>query len=142
MNKHLLLPLLSIFILSSCSLTEEPGTSNFSPSLIQSLHLKLSEQFEIDFQESHLIELLSGINLEELKNGKEYEKEFLFEDFQCDCFDKIKISYSSQDDRINLWVYEEFFEEGLDWCPESSYSYSFIIENNDIVDLQLDYMAG
>jgi len=142
MNKRLLLPLLSLFILSSCSLTEEPETSTFSPSLIQSLNLKLSKQFEIDFQETHLVELLNGINLEELKNGKEYEKEFLFEDFECDCFDKIKISYSNQDGRFNLWVYEEFFEEGLDWCPESSYSYSFKIDNNKIVDLQLDYMAG
>ena len=54
----------------------------------------------------------------------------------------MKISYSQSESRFILFVYEEFYEEELDWCPESSYSYSFGIKNLKIVDLKLDFMAG
>ena len=64
----------------------------------------------------------------------------LFENFECDCYDRIKISYS--DTRFILWIDEEFYEKDLDWCPESSYSYSFKIEDKKITDLKLDFMAG
>ncbi|MCR8668054.1 hypothetical protein NO995_10200 [Aestuariibaculum sp. M13] len=108
--------------------------------LIEKLFKNLKSNFEIDFKLSHLDNALNGINLSELKNGKVFEKEMLFEDFECKCFDKITVSYSEK--RYLLDIYEEFYEEELDWCPESSYRYSFMIINDNISDLKLDYMAG
>ena len=114
----------------------------FDQNLINSLYGELKSKFEIDFSRKHLTSLLNGISVTELKNGKEFEKEMLFEVFKCECYDKIKISYSQSESRFILFVYEEFYEEELDWCPESSYSYSFGIKNLKIVDLKLDFMAG
>ena len=108
--------------------------------LIDKLYENLKSNFEIDFELSHLNNALNGIKLSELKSGKVFEKEMLFEDFECECLDKITISYS--ENRYLLDIYEEFYEKELDWCPESSYRYSFKITDENISDLKLDFMAG
>lgn len=118
----------------------EVETVKFDHNLIEQLYNNLKSDFEIHFGLSHLSDVLNDISISELKNGKEFEKEMLFENFECDCYDRIKISYS--DTRFILWIDEEFYEKDLDWCPESSYSYSFKIEDKKITDLKLDFMAG
>lgn len=135
--------LLSISTLFSCnSLENNEQPLVFETSLIESLYGSLKSQFDIDFEKNHLNDLLQNVNIERLKNGLQIEKDFLFENFDCDCFDKMKISYSVKDRRFVLWVYEEYYDKDLDWCPESSFSYSFIIEENKITDLRHDFMAG
>jgi hypothetical protein len=112
----------------------------FDQDLVEQLYNNLKSDFEIGFKQKHLNSILDDIKISELKNGEEFEKEMLFENFECKCYDKIKISYS--DKRYILWIYEEFYEKDLEWCPESSYSYSFTIVNKKITDLRLDFMAG
>ncbi|MDG4716197.1 hypothetical protein [Winogradskyella marincola] len=118
----------------------ESNSLEFDKNLIEQLHKNLKSNFEIDFELNHLNNALNGIKLSELKSGKVFEKEMLFEDFECECLDKITISHS--ENRYLLDIYEEFYEEELDWCPESSYRYSFKIADNKISDLKLDFMAG
>lgn len=112
----------------------------FDQNLVQQLYNELKSNFEIGFTQKHLNSALIGLKISELKKGKEFEKEMLFENFKCECYDNIKISYS--ENRYRLWIYEEFYEKDLDWCPESNYSYSFTIANDKITDLKLDFMAG
>ncbi|WP_156109273.1 hypothetical protein [Polaribacter sp. Hel1_85] len=118
----------------------ESNSIKFDNNLVEKLYKNLKSNFEIDFELSHLNNALNGIKMSELKNGKIFEKEMLFENFNCECYDKITISYS--ENRFLLDIYEEFFEKELDWCPESSYRYSFKIVNKTISDLKLDFMAG
>ena len=77
-----------------------------------------------------------------MKNGKVIEKKFLFEDIKCNCNDRLSISYNKENQYFELNVYEEFFEKDLDWCPESSYSFTFKFENNKISDVKLLHLAG
>jgi hypothetical protein len=112
----------------------------FDQNLVEQLYNNLKSNFEIDFKQKHLNNVLDGVKISELNDGKEFEKEMLFENFNCECYDKIRISYS--DKRYILWIYEAFYEKDLDWCPESSYSYSFTIVKDKITDLKLDFMAG
>ncbi len=145
--RHILLTAI-VFTIVSCgqSSTENVTTTSpadiqvFDKALISSLYQKLQSDFEVYFEEKHLDKLLLNQDIQPLKNGATIEKEMLFESFECDCYDKLRISYS--DDRFVLWVYVEFYEEDWDWCPESTYSYSFLIENHEIIDLKLDFMAG
>lgn len=154
--KHFVFGIIFI-ILTSCGqadIKSEPQTENlkveepkikseiFDDEIITSLYEKLNSEFDIDFNQNHLESILKNRDILSLKEGEEFEKEMLFEDFKCDCLDKIRISYNEADDRFILWVYEEFYEADLDWCPESSYSYSFQIANHKITDLKLDFMAG
>jgi hypothetical protein len=154
--RHLFLSLL-LAMLFSCGIdqnqekskvqevkTEKPatGTETFDKELVTVLYENLSADFEIDFKQTHLSSILSGIKISSLYAGKEFEKEMRFEDFECACLDVIKISYSEANDRFILWVYEEFCETDFDWCSESSYSYSFQIRHREIIDLKLDFMAG
>ncbi|MDO6435851.1 hypothetical protein Q4534_00465 [Cyclobacterium sp. 1_MG-2023] len=123
---------------------EEPNikSETFDDEIITLLYEKLDSGFDIDFKQNHLESILKNLDILSLKEGEEFEKEMLFEDYKCDCLDKIKIYYDKADDRFILWVYEEFYETDLDWCPETSYSYSFQIVNHKITDLKLDFMAG
>ena len=127
---------------------ERPGreavdsNQKFDQKLIASLYQQLAAKFEIDFSQKHLEIVFLDAEITDLKEGREISKELLFEDFSCNCLDQIKLSFEPENERFVLWVYEEFFEEDLDWCPESSYSYSFQIMNGEIRDLKLDFMAG
>lgn len=154
--KHFVVGLF-IIILASCGQADTQSESKaenltvensnvksetFDDEIIASLYEKLDSGFEIDFKQPHLESLLRNRDIMSLREGQEFEKEMLFEDFNCDCLDKIRISYSQADDRFNLWIYEEFYTADLDWCPESSFSYSFQIVDHEIIDLKLDFMAG
>ena len=123
---------------------EEPKIKSeiFDDEIITSLYEKLNSKFDIDFKQNHLESILKNRDILSLKKGEEFEKEMLFEDFKCDCIDKIRISYTGVDDRYTLLIDEEIYVANLDWCPESSYSYSFQVVNNKITDLKLDFMAG
>ncbi|WP_320815370.1 hypothetical protein [Flavobacterium sp.] len=132
------------FGLLSFSCKEKSVSKNelFDQDLNKSLYKKLNSEFKIHFSLNNLNSVLNGVKIEELKKGKEIEKEMLFENFKCDCYDKIKISYSQSENRFILFIYEEAFVEDLDWCPESSYYYSFDVKNNKIIDLRMDFIAG
>ncbi len=156
MTKHLVF-VITLIALVACRQNESQGETSsqslskeelskeldyFDKATVISLYDKLNSKFDIDFNQHHLESALIGISINRVKAGEEFEEEMLFEDFECNCFDIIRISYSNENQRFLLWVYEEFYESELDWCPESSYTYSFQIRNRQIVDLQLDFMAG
>mgnify|MGYP000654540497 CR=1 FL=1 len=121
---------------------EEPKiiSETFDDEIITSLYEKLDAEFEIPFKQNHLEKFLKNRNILHLKEGKEFEKQILFEDFDCTCYDKLNISYS--DNRFFLDINVQLFVKELDWCPESTYSYSFQIVNHKITDLKLEFMAG
>jgi len=133
--------LIGLFVIISCKQQNTP--KKFDAKLTSQLYSQLITNFKsaIGFKESHLTELLTDISIPELKQGKSVEKKMLFEDFQCECYDQMKLSYSNTDNRFILHVYEEFFNKKLDWCPESSSTYSFEILENKISDLKLDFSA-
>ncbi|MBP6039872.1 MAG: hypothetical protein KA523_06720 [Flavobacterium sp.] len=87
-------------------------------------------------------DFLKDIKIEDLKNGKEFEKEVLFENFDCDCKDRIKISYNITYGSFILEVSEATYVKDLDWCPEHSYLGSFKIKENKIVNAKFSLIAG
>lgn len=141
MRKYLIC--LAVGLLSfSCKERSVSKIELFDQDLNKSLYEKLNSEFEIHFSLKDLNSVLNGVKIGELKKGKEIEKVMLFENFKCDCYDKIKISYSQSENRFILFIYEEAFVEDLDWCPESSYCFSFNLKNNKIIDLRMDFIAG
>lgn len=123
---------------------QEPSAKSelFDEEIITALYAELDAEFYIGFKQSHLEILLRNRDMMSLRAGEVFEEELLFEDFECDCLDKMRVSYAKADKRFVLWIYEEIYEADLDWCPESTYSYSFQIENHKVTDLKLDFMAG
>jgi hypothetical protein len=138
MKKIILVSFIFTFLIS-CEIN-----SNFEKASIENLfkELKKNSEFESELSEKILVEFLYKVDISDLKNGKSIEKEFLFEDIKCNCKDKLSISYNKENQRFELNIYEEFFEEDLDWCPESSYLFSFKFENNKISDVKLLNLAG
>jgi len=128
-----------ILIFLSCDSKEK-----FEKDAVGKLFAELKKQnnFESDLTENILFEFLKNVNIVELKNGKEIEREFLFENFKCDCRDKLSITYSKENNRFELKVYESYFEKDLDWCPETSYFFSFQLDKNKIKEVKLDQIAG
>jgi hypothetical protein len=123
------------------SLNSDPDT--FNHVLVADLYEKLAGESPVSYSREHLALAVQGIGLADLKAGKEVEKEILFEEnCNCNCYDKIRIAYDAERQRYVLHIYEEFYEPDMDWCPESSWQYSFNIEDNQIIDLNLDFMAG
>lgn len=154
---HPYLFVFAAFLLFSCSqnktnksadnaITENTSfnlkSTPFDDYLIEELYKNLNDKFKVSFQAEHLHELLDGVAVEDLKSGKIIKKTMLFEHCDCECFDKMKLSYSKLDDKYVLYVYEELYEESLDWCPESSALYSFKLKDNTILELNLDFAAG
>ena len=71
-----------------------------------------------------------------------FEKEVLFENFDCDCKDKMQISYDKSTKVFIIQIYEASFVKDLDWCPEHSYIGYFKIIVDRIVNTKFNLIAG
>ncbi|MDB3905352.1 hypothetical protein N9335_02625 [Crocinitomicaceae bacterium] len=139
-------------IVSSCE-TNEPAVISkevkpkkiiFDSRFVEDLYGKLQASSEdaMGFSQQQLIDFLKIADPEELKKGNSYGTELLFESFKCNCLDEISISYDENKDAFILSVYEEAYVEDLDWCPESSYEYSFEIQDQKAENVKFDFLAG
>jgi len=117
-------------------------SQNFNKSQIKSLFEKFNKQTQTPFSYKILEDFLKDIKIEDLKKGKEFEKEVLFENFDCECKDVMKISFDKAAKTFILKINEASFVKDLDWCPEHSYIGSFKIENNKIVNTEFNLVAG
>jgi len=122
----------------------QSNEEHFDASVVSDLYSQLSSlsEGELSFDKNLLSGFLAEVDVVEVKNGNVFEKKVLFESFDCDCFDKLSLSFDKETGRYTLLIYEEIFIEELDWCPESSYGYSFAIKNQKLLDFRLDFMAG
>lgn len=127
------------FTLLSCNLSLG---QNFNKSQIKILFEKFNKQTQTPFSYKILEDFLKDIKIEDLKKGKEFEKEVLFENFDCECKDVMKISYDKTLKTFILKINEASFVKDLDWCPEHSYIGSFEIKENKIVNAEFNLVAG
>jgi hypothetical protein len=137
MKKLILTSLFLIFL--SCNSNE-----NLERNTIEKLFVELKKQkdFESDLTLNTLIEFFKNVNISKLTSGKKIEQEYLFENIECDCRDRISIQYSSEKNQYELIIYEEYFIKDLDWCPETSYFFSFKLNNNQVENVKLEQIAG
>ena len=129
-----------ILILSaSCASNEK-----FKKKTVENLYneLKKENEFKSDLTQTILLQFLKNVNISALKKGQKFEHEYLFENFDCECQDNLSISYSTENNRFELTIYEESFEKDFDWCPETTYVFSFLLDKNQIKELKLDLIAG
>ena len=117
-------------------------SQDFDETKTKMLFDKFNEQSVTPFNHKTLNAFLGAIKIEELKSGKEVEQEVLFEDFDCECKDKLKISYYKKDNSFILYIHEESYIEDLDWCPEHTYQGVFEIKNNDIINVKFKLITG
>jgi hypothetical protein len=117
-------------------------SQNFNKSQIKTLFDSFNKQSKTPFNYKVLDDFLKDIKIEDLKKGKEVEKEVLFENFDCDCKDRIKISYNRTYGAFILEVSEATYVKDLDWCPEHSYIGSFKIKGNKIINIVFNLIAG
>ena len=103
--------------------------------------MKASEG-SVSFSQQQLIDFLKAANPEELKNGSSHESELLFEPIECDCLDRMSLSYDQNQDAFILGIYEETYVEDMDWCPESTYQYSFGVKNQQAINVSFEFLAG
>lgn len=136
--KSIYLLLFLIFHLGSC----QSHKVTFDENLKKELFNKLNAKEKTSFSYKNLSDLLSLTTISGLQQGAIIEKEFLFEDFKCNCNDKMTLSYDKEKELFVLLIYEESYEKGLDWCPESSYSYSFRIVGNKVTAVKKAFIAG
>lgn len=127
------------FTLFSCNLNLG---QNFNKSQIKILFEKFNKQTQTPFSYKILEDFLKDIKIEDLKKGKEFEKEVLFENFDCECMDVMKISFDKTSKTFILKINEASFVKDLDWCPEHSYIGSFEIKENKIVNTEFNLVAG
>ena len=52
------------------------------------------------------------------------------------------LSYDNKQDAFILYIYEETYVEDMDWCPESTYQYSFKIKDQKATSVKLEFLAG
>ena len=116
----------------------------FDADFAQDLYEKLMKASEgsVSFSQQQLIDFLKTTNPEELKNGNSYESELLFEPIECDCLDRMSLSYDEHQDAFILGIYEETYVEDMDWCPESAYQYSFGVKNQKAINVSFEFLAG
>ena len=127
------------FTLLSCNLSLG---QNFNKSQIKSLFEKFNNQSQTPFSYKILEDFLKDIKIEDLKKGKEFEKEVLFENFDCECKDVMKISFDKTSKTFILKINEASFVQDLDWCPEHTYIGSFKIKEDKIVNTEFNLVAG
>lgn len=117
-------------------------SQDFDETKTKVLFEEFNKLYKTPFDYNTLHTFFKEIKVEELKSGKEVEKEFLFENFDCECKDKLKISYHKESNSFVLNVYEKTFVEDLDWCPEHLYFGTFKIKNNKIIKVTFKQVAG
>ncbi len=128
-----------LFTLLSCNFS---SSQNFNTSQIKTLFDSFNKQSQTPFNYKVLEDFLKDVKIEDLKNGKEFEKEVLFENFDCECKDRLKISYDKSKKVFILQIHEASFVKDLDWCPEHSYIGFFKIKGNKIVNTEFNLIAG
>ena len=139
MFSRLFVSLFFSFTLLSCNFSL---SQNFNTSQIKILFEEFNKQSQTPFSYKILEDFLKDIKIEDLKKGKEFEKEVLFENFDCECKDVMKISYDKTLKTFILKINEASFVKDLDWCPEHSYIGSFEIKENKIVNAEFNLVAG
>ena len=117
-------------------------SQNFNKTQIKTLFDTFSKQSQTPFSYKVLENFLKDVNIENLKKGNVFEKEVLFENFDCDCKDKMQISYDKSTKVFIIQIYEAIFVKDLDWCPEHSYIGSFKIIDDRIVNTKFNLIAG
>ena len=139
MYNRFYIALFLFFALLSCNFSL---SQNFNKSQIKILFEKFNKQTQTPFSYKILEDFLKDIKIEDLKKGKEFEKEVLFENFDCECMDVMKISFDKTSKTFILKINEASFVKDLDWCPEHSYIGSFEIKENKIVNTEFNLVAG
>lgn len=117
-------------------------SQNFNTSQIKILFEEFNKQTQTPFSYKILEDFLKDIKIEDLKKGKEFEKEVLFENFDCECKDVMKISCDKTSKTFILKINEASFVKDLDWCSEHSYIGSFKFKENKIVNAEFNLVAG
>ena len=150
--KYISLALTFAILFSSCESNDASANSKktasseiyFDADFAQDLYEKLIKASEgsVSFSQQQLIDFLKTASPEELKNGNSYESELLFESIECDCLDRISMSYDENQDVFILGIYEETYVEDMDWCPESTYQYSFGVKNQKAINVSFEFLAG
>ena len=150
--KYISLALTFGILFSSCETNDASANSKktasseieFDADFARDLYEKLMKASEgsVSFSQQQLIEFLKAANPEELKNGNSYESELLFESIKCDCLDQMSLSYDQNQDAFILGIYEETYVEDMDWCPESTYQYSFGVKNQQAINVSFEFLAG
>jgi len=128
-----------LFTLLSCNFS---SSQNFNTYQIKTLFDSFNKQSKTPFNYKVLEDFLKDVKIEDLKKGKEFEKEVLFENFDCECKDKLEISYDKSTKFFILKIHEASFVKDLDWCPEHSYIGFFKIKGNKIVNTEFNLIAG
>ena len=134
---------LIMFIFSFALLNSNSSNSqNLNKSQVKTLFDNFNEQSQTPFKYKVLEDFLNDVKIEDLKKGNVFEKEVLFENFDCDCKDKMQISYNKSTKVFIIQIYEASFVKDLDWCPEHSYIGSFKIIDDRIVNTKFNLIAG
>ncbi|HLO74360.1 MAG TPA: hypothetical protein VK164_10525 [Flavobacterium sp.] len=139
MSKRFYITLFLSFTFLFCNISL---SQNFNKSQIKILFEKFNKQSQTPFSYKILEDFLKDIKIEDLKKGKTFEKEVLFENFDCECKDVMKISYDKTSKTFILKIQEATFVKDLDWCPEHSYVGSFKIKDNKIINTGFYLIAG
>ena len=131
--------LCSFLLTLSCT-----SNNNFDEAEIVKLYheIKNNNGLDSDLSEQILLNFFKEVSISDLKNRNSFEKELFFEECKCYCKDKLSISFNKSTELFELNVYEEFFENDLDWCPETSFMFSFKLEHNNISNIKLEFIAG
>ena len=150
--KYISLALTFGILFSSCVTNDASANSKktvspeieFDADFARDLYEKLMKASEgsLSFSQQQLIDFLKATNPEELKNGNSYESELLFESIECDCLDRMSLSYDEHQDAFILGIYEETYVEDMDWCPESAYQYYFGVKNQKAINVSFEFLAG
>ena len=151
-TKSIILPLCLVLMVLSCktkddapvSTTEKSTKIIFDADLSENLYkeMEASSEGALSFNQQQLSDLLKVANPTELKKGNSYHTELRFESFECNCLDKMELSYDKKQGTFILFIYEETYVEDLDWCPESTYQYSFKIKDQKATNVTLEFLAG
>lgn len=117
-------------------------SQDFDATKTKVLFEEFNKLYKTPFDQNTLNAFFKEIKIENLKSGKEIEKELFFENVETNCKDKLKISYHKESNGFVLNVYEKTFVEDLDWCPEHLYFGTFKIKNNKIIKVTFKQVAG
>jgi hypothetical protein len=118
------------------------SSQNFNTSQVKTLFDAFNKQSQTPFSYKVLEDFLKDVNIENIKKGNVFEKEVLFENFDCECKDKMQISYNKSTKVFIIQIYEASFVKDLDWCPEHSYIGTFKIKDNKIFNTKFNLIAG
>ena len=151
-TKSIILPLCIVSMVLSCKTNDDVAVSTtekstkiiFDADLSENLYKEMEASSEgvLSFSQQQLSDLLKIADPAELKNGNSYAVELFFEPFECNCLDKMDLSYDNKQDAFILYIYEETYVEDMDWCPESTYQYSFKIKGQKATNVKLEFLAG